>query len=191
MEQAIKNEGRDVHNPRFHADRLPGEKAPGAIAQAVGASFFSLLELVPRENVTLKPEEEAYIGESKRDSIRFIKGQLEYNQLTNFAQNMLPEMVEKLVRRNEPRFVEFFNKGHAVTPRMHQFQLIPGIGKKHLIDMLDERRKKPFESFKELVERVKFFPDPVKIIVRRVLEELKDEQKYYLFVSPPRRRNQF
>lgn len=168
----------------------PERRHPEPIAQAVGTSYFSLLELVPRENINLKPEEEAYIGEGKRDKIRFIKGQLEYSQLTNMAQNMLADVIEALVRKNEAMFVEFFNKGHAITPRMHQFQLVPGIGKKHLIDMLDERRKKPFESFRDLSERVKFFPDPVKIIIRRILDEMKGDQKYYLFVFPPRKRNQ-
>lgn len=170
--------------PTGYPDRRHAEP----VAQAVGDSFFSLLELVPRENVNLKPEEEVYIGEGKRDKIRFIKGQIEYRQLTNYAQNILAEIVEKLARKNEQRFVEFFNKGHAVTPRMHQFQLLPGVGKKHLIDMLEERRKKPFESFKDISERVKLFPDPLKIIVRRVLEELQGNEKYYFFTTPPRRR---
>lgn len=170
--------------PTGYPDRRHAEP----VAQAIGASFFSLLELVPRETVTLKPEEEVYIGEGKRDKIRFIKGQLEYNQLTNFAQSTLPDIVDKLVRNNEQRFVEFFNKAHAVTPRMHQFQLLPGVGKKHLLDLLEERRKKPFGSFKDISERAKLFPDPAKIIIRRILDELHGKEKYYLFTQPPRRR---
>lgn len=166
----------------------PDRRHPEPIAQAIGTSFFSLLELVPRENVNLKPEEEVYIGEGKRDKIRFIKGQLEYRQLTNFAQNVVSEIIESLVKRNEARFVEFFNKGHAITPRMHQFQLLPGVGKKHLIDILEEKRKKPFENFKDISERVKLFPDPMKIIMRRVLEELRGDEKYYLFAPAPRRK---
>lgn len=168
--------------PNGYADRRHTEP----IAQAIGTSFFSLLELVTRENVSLAQEEEVYIGEGKRDKIRFIRGQLEYRDLTSMAKNMLPEMVEKLVRKNEQRFVEFFNKGTIVTPRMHQFQLLPGVGKKHMIDILAER-KKPFASFTDISERVKLFPDPVKIIVRRVLQELEGDEKYYLFAIRQRR----
>ena len=166
-----------------YADRRRTEP----IAQAMGTSFFSLLELVSRENINLAPGEEVYIGEGKRDKIRFIRGQLEYRDLTNMAKNMLPEVVEKLVLQNEQRFVEFFNKGTVVTPRMHQFQLLPGVGKKHLMDILDERSKKPFTSFANISERVKLFPDPVKTIVRRVLQELEGEEKYYLFAVRQRR----
>jgi len=169
--------------PNGYSDRRHTEP----VAQAIGTSFFSLLELVTRENISLIQEEEVYIGEGKRDKIRFIRGQLEYRDLTSMAKNMLPEMVEKLVRKNEQRFVEFFNKGTIVTPRMHQFQLLPGVGKKHMIDILAERSKKPFISFTEISERVKLFPDPVKTIVRRILQELEGEEKYYLFAMRQRR----
>lgn len=170
--------------PNGYADRRHNEP----IAQAIGTSFFSLLELIARENVTLNQEEEAYIGEGKRDKIRFIRGQIEYRDLTNMAKNLLPEIVEKLVLKNEARFVEFFNKGTIVTPRMHQFQLLPGVGKKHMIDILDERSKRPFASFADISERVKLFPDPVKTIVRRVLQELEGDEKYYLFAIRQQRR---
>ena len=158
------------------------------VAQAMGTGFFTLLELVPRDGVTLRPEEEVYIGEGKRDKVRFIKGQLDYRDLTNQARSILPEIAEQLIKGNEQRFVEFFNKGTIVTPRMHQFQLLPGIGKKHLMDILEERRKKPFESLSDLSARVKLFPDPIKAIVRRVLDELQDDEKYYLFVAKHRKR---
>jgi putative nucleotide binding protein len=147
-----------------------------------------LLELVPREGVNLAPEEEAYIGDGKRDKIRFIRGQVEYRDLTTMAKNVLKDVVEKLVNKNEKRFVDFFNKSSTVTPRMHQFQLLPGVGKKHLSDILDERRKKPFENFNDIHERVKLFPDPVKSVVARILLELEGNEKYYLFVYRPQKR---
>lgn len=165
--------------PSGYADRRQAEP----VAQAMGTNFFTLLELVPREGISLKPEEEVYIGDGKRDSVRFIKGQIEYRDLTNYARNLLLPVIEKIVKSNEKRFVEFFNRSTIITPRMHQFQLLPGVGKKHLSDILDERRKKPFESFADMAARVKLFPDPVKTVVRRVADELQNEEKYYLFVA--------
>jgi len=169
--------------PSGYADRRHAEP----IAQAIGTSFFTLLELVPRENISLNSEEEVYIGEGKRDKIRFIKGQIEMKNLTNYALNVLPDMVEGIIKQNEKRFVDFFNKATIITPRMHQFQLLPGVGKKHLMDILDERKKKPFESFSDLSERVKLFPDPVKILAKMVLTELEANEKYCLFTMPKRR----
>ena len=169
--------------PHGYPDRRHAEP----IAQVIGTSFFTLLEVIPREDINLRQEEEVYIGEGKRDKIRFIKGQMNYRDLTNQAQRILSEMVEKLVKSNESRFVEFFNKGTVITPRMHQFQLLPGIGKKHMMDILEER-KKPFESLQDLAARVKLFPDPLKTIVRRVLDELQNDEKYYLFVAKSKKR---
>ena len=157
------------------------------IAQAIGKNFFSLLELIPKEGIELKSESEVYIGEGKRDDIRFIRGKISYDELTNVSQSLLPEIVEIIIKDNEKAFVDFFNKSYMITPRMHQLQLLPGVGKKHLLEMLDVRRKKPFESFDDLIKRVKLFPDPIKILVRRVMDELKGNEKYYLFTRPKKR----
>jgi putative nucleotide binding protein len=167
----------------FLPNGYPDSRHAEAIAQAVGTSFFSLLELVPRETVSLKTQEEVYIGEGKRDKIRFIRGQMAYNELTNMARTLLPEVIEELVNKNQKRFVDFFNKATIITPRMHQFQLLPGVGKKHLVDILDARRKKPFESFDDIRNRVKLFPDPMKTVVRRVVDEIEKDEKYNLFVN--------
>jgi putative nucleotide binding protein len=170
----------------FLATGYPDRRKTEPIAQAIGTGFFSLLEVVPRENIKLQSEDEAYIGDGKRDKIRFIRGQIGYNDLTNMARDVLQETIEKLVRRNESKFVEFFNKATIITPRMHQFELLPGIGKKHVSDLIEERRKKPFENFGDIETRVKLVPDLVKTLVKRVISELKGEEKYYIFTPRPR-----
>jgi len=160
----------------------PGRRHAEPIAQAIGFNF-SLLELVPKEGITLKPEEEVYIGEGPRDKIRYIKGVLDYGNMTSYSKGLLPQIVEKLVRQQEFKFVEFFNKAKTITPRLHQLQLLPGLGKKHVIDFLDERKKGPFTSYQDILQRVRLFPDPIKCIVRRILQEYETEEKYYIFTS--------
>ena len=63
-------------------------------------------------------------------------------------------------------------------------ELIPGIGKKTMWTILEERRKKPFESFEDIRNRSKA-PDPVVAITERIVRELRGEERYYLFVDPP------
>jgi putative nucleotide binding protein len=169
--------------PTGYPNRRRGEP----IAQAIGTTYFSILELVPKEGISLKPEEEVYVGDGKRDKVRFIKGQLDYDELTNMAQSLLPELVEKLIVKNEKRFIEFFNKATIITPRMHQFELLWGVGKKNLMEILDERKKKPFDGFTDLSARVKLFSDPVKPLSKRVMDELRGNEKYYLFTPRPKR----
>jgi len=64
-------------------------------------------------------------------------------------------------------------------------ELLPGIGKKLMWAIIDERKKGKFGSFRELVERVKGLHTPEKIITHRVIQELKDNQiKYRVFTTP-------
>ena len=63
---------------------------------------------------------------------------------------------------------------------MHTFELLPGIGKKYMWQIVNEREKKPFTNFIDIQERTGL-PDPVKMIVKRILEELTTDQKYCIF----------
>ena len=83
--------------------------------------------------------------------------------------------------------MEFFNKATPITTRLHSLELIPGIGKKHMWDIINERKKKPFESFEDLQKRIRLLPDPKKGIVQRISSELQESDRYYLFVMPPKR----
>lgn len=161
----------------------PGARHSIPIAQAVGTSFFSLLELIPKEGVVLKQEEKVYIGEGKRDKIRQIRRRLTLSQLTNVAHSVLEEILDNLIKENEKRFVEFFNKAGTVTPRLHQLELLPGIGKKYVEKIIANR---PYTSFEDLKKKTDIH-DPMKIIRERILKELEGREKYYLFVAPPSR----
>ncbi len=152
------------------------------IVQAIGTKKFTFLELVPKENTNISLEEEVYVGEEERDKIKYIKKTLEYKNLTTTAKNELENTVETLINKNEDRFIHFFNKASAITIKEHSLELLPGIGKKHMIKILDEREKEEFKSFEDIKERVDLLPDPKKILKERVLEELTTNTKYKLFV---------
>jgi putative nucleotide binding protein len=170
--------------PRGHAS---GRQEP--LAEVIGDKYFSLLEVVVRRDVELKPGDKVYIGESKRDKIDHIKRRIPVNELSSYAKSELPFVVEKLVKENEPRFVNFFNTAQPISTRYHQLELIPGIGKKHLWDIIDERKKSPFTSFDDIKKRIKLMPDPANAIIKRVMEELENEDvRFRLFVAGPTKR---
>jgi len=66
---------------------------------------------------------------------------------------------------------------------MHAMELIPGIGKKLMWQILEQRERQPFNGFEDLQERVNI-TDPVKLLARRVLKELSEEEKYMIFTRP-------
>jgi putative nucleotide binding protein len=157
-----------------------------AIAQSIGKENFTLLELVPRKGIFLQPFASVYIGEAKRDQIHHINGRMSTNRLTHTAKSELIHVVEELVKKHEARFIEFFNKAQPVSTRMHVLELLPGVGKKHMQEIVDERRVAPFKSFEDIRARVKLMPDPVTTIVKRILSELEGTEKHhYLFVDRP------
>ncbi|WFO76303.1 DUF655 domain-containing protein [Desulfurococcaceae archaeon MEX13E-LK6-19] len=153
------------------------------VAQAIGTRFFTLLEVEPYPGVDLRPGEKVELD--RESKIKRIIGRISYDDLTSTAKDNLEGIVRKIVEENEKVFVDFFNKAGPITLKLHTLELLPGIGKKTMKLILDERRKKPFESFQDIQERVKL-SDPVKTIVDRILVELRGEDKYYLFIKPPR-----
>lgn len=154
-----------------------------AIVQAMGSKKFTLLELVPKKGVSLQPTQEVYIGEGKREEIHHITGKLSIDKLTRTARKELEFVVEDLVRKDEKRFVDFFNKAQPLTTRMHQLELLPGLGKKHMWEIIEARKDKEFENFADLKKRVKLMPDPEKAIIKRILNELEGKEKHKLFAD--------
>jgi len=153
------------------------------IAQAIGKHYFVLMELVPKKGSFLQPHEEVYIGEGKRDKVHHIFGRVPYDKLTQTARSELDFILKELVDENEEKFVAFFNKAGPINTRRHQIELIPGIGKKHMWELLEARKEAEFKNFEDIKKRVKLMPDPEKAVIRRILIELKGEDKHNLFVG--------
>lgn len=153
------------------------------IAQAIGKQRFVLLELVPKKGIHLQPYEEVYIGEGKRDKIHHIIGRLTPDKLTQTAKAELELVIKDIVKKDQQRFINFFNNAQPLSTRMHQLELLPGLGKKHMWEILEARKEKPFENFEDIKKRVKLMPDPEKSVIRRILKEISGTEKHRVFVD--------
>ncbi len=152
----------------------------GALIQCVGEEFFTILEALVKEGLMLKPGDRVYVGKSSREEVTYIIGRISFDELTASAKAELPGVISKIVAIREKWFVNFFNTTRAITPRMHALELVPGIGKKYMWQVINERQRKPFENFEDLQKRTEL-PNPVKLITKRVMEELEGDSKYRLF----------
>jgi putative nucleotide binding protein len=152
----------------------------GALVQLVGEEFFTLLEALVKEGVILKPYDRVFVGKDAREEITYIIGRIGFEELTASAKMELQTVIGRIVLNREKWFVDFFNNARAVTPRMHALELLPGIGKKYMWQVINEREKRPFDNFDDLQKRTEL-PNPVKLIAKRVLEELAGDSKYRLF----------
>ena len=152
------------------------------VVQAIGQTLFTLLELAPKPGVQLKIGDKVYIGDGKRDEIQFIKRAIWPDKLTIDAKDELSYVLVELVEDREEEFVKFFNNAGGITIRKHALELIPGIGKKYLKDLLNQRDEKFFESFEDIAQRCSFLSNPQKAISERILQEMNDQEDFKLFV---------
>ena len=129
------------------------------IAQGIGDKFFTLLEFHPKPFVTLSQGEKVCISfrfKELRDKVEYVWGEpLLYDDLSAVAKTYLPEAIKTIVKEKEKVFVTFFNIAAPLTIKLHALELIPGIGKKTMWLILEERRRREFESFEDLKERGK------------------------------------
>ena len=166
--------------PRGKSEVIKGREGP--MVEAIGEERLTLLELLAMENQNFDLGERVKIGKEGREKIVSVLGKLAYEELTPEAKASLPAVVESVVKGNEAKYVAYFNELQPLTPRLHGLELIPGIGKTFMKEILEMREMRPFAGFSDIQERVGL-RDPAKMIARRIVEELAGESHIALFVK--------
>lgn len=167
-----------------YADAFMSFKKSKPVIQLVNTHDFSLIEATLREPVSLKIQGKFDVNYKSNPVVERIR-RLRYDKLTTTAKSELEFAVESLIKQNEEKYVKFYNAAQPISTRMHVFELLSGIGKKHMWAIIEERKNKPFESFEDFKERMKL--DPLAPLVKKVLEEIEGKAKHYIFVpqKPP------
>lgn len=165
------------------SDNRPPHQKP-ALAYALGEDDFRLYELRIAEDADLSIGDRIVVKPEPDDDLVDHVREIGFEGLTRNAQGELEYAVEELIERDERRFVDFYNEAGPITLRLHQLNLLPGIGKKLRNNILDERKRGPFESFEDVEERVSGLHRPREVLAERIMEELRDDDlKYKTFVG--------
>ena len=163
-------------------DRPQYERSP--VAFAVGEADFRLVEAALTDDAGVNIGDRIEIdpsGENVED-LRTAG----YDELTSTAESELEHATNAIIDADTRRFVDFYNDAQPITTRLHVLNLLPGIGKKLRNNVLDERKRKPFESFGDVEERVSGLHSPREVLVERIVEELREEDlKYRVFARRP------
>ena len=138
--------------PRGKSVVIEGREGP--MVQAIGEDRLTLLELLAMENQDFEAGEKVKIGKEGREKIVSVLGKLTYDELSPEAKGSLPVVVEALVKENEPKYVAYFNDLQPLTPRLHGLELIPGIGKTFMKEIVGLREIQRFTSFDDVQKRV-------------------------------------
>ncbi|HDI10125.1 MAG TPA: DUF655 domain-containing protein [Euryarchaeota archaeon] len=170
--------------PEGHLDENTPFYRREPIIQVIGEKYFTLLELSPKSGARVLPHDRLYIGRDRerREKVDKVKRRISYEELSSNAKFELPYVLEEIVSENEDKFLRFFNEAGPITTRFHQLELLPGIGKKKMWKIIEERKKGPFKSFDDLSSRVPNLSDPKKMIAERIVMELQGKDKYRIFV---------
>jgi putative nucleotide binding protein len=163
---------------RSDDDRPQHRKEP--LAYLMGLADFELYECVVADPSAVSIGDRFAVDADVFETVR----RIDYADLPSGAASELEYAVADLVAENEQRFVDFYNEAQPISLRLHQLNLLPGIGKKLRNGILDSRDRRPFESFEDLEARVDGLHNSEKILVERIIEELReDDLKYRNFVG--------
>jgi len=161
-------------------DKPSWTKTP--IAQVLTFPDFVLYEVKMNRDSDIKVQEkntyEEFLNQNK---LREVVKKIDYKDLTNTSKALIQPILEKEILNYEEEFINFFNHSTSITPRMHALKLLPGIGQKHMWEILEARQKQNFTTFQDISDRTST-SNPVKQIALRIIKELQREGvKYYLF----------
>ncbi len=168
--------------PRGRSDDERPQYQKEPLVLGVDTETFVLYEL------TLEEEESKSIGDEVKitrdnESVRSVS-RIKYDKLSRGAMSELEHVIREVIAEEEDRFVEVYNSAGPISLRLHQLNLLPGIGDKLRDTILEERDREPFQSLTEIESRISGLHDPVEILVERILEEIRDDDvKYKLFVT--------
>lgn len=164
-----------------YIDIVSGRRIGKLVVQVIGEKVFMFFEVILK--IDFMFYERVFIGKGNRDKILFINKRIFYDEFIDIVKVEFLYVVEEIVKNNEERFVQFFNMVLLIINRFYSFEFLFGIGKKYMWEIIEERQREFFKSFEDLKQRVKGFFDFVKMIVKRIVDEFQDKDRYKLFVG--------
>jgi len=155
--------------------------AKNSIAQVLTFPDFVLYEVKVNKHSRIQVQEQkTYEDFLKEDKLGDVLKKIDYDDLTSTSKALIQPILEKEVLKYEEEFINFFNNSTSITPRMHALKLLPGVGQKHMWEILEARGRQKFTTFQDIADRTSI-SHPTKLIANRIIKELQRDVKYYLF----------
>ena len=169
----VLTEGRADGKRRFRRE---------PVVYGLGIEEFKIFDMKPMPDAIISIGDRCYIGKEteERTQIDHVRARVNYRELTHTAQSELGFVLDDVVSENEEKFIKFYNHAGPISRRYHSLELIPGLGKKTMNLIVQNR---PYTGFRQMEEKIPNFRNPEKYISQRIENEIKEtDQKYRLFV---------
>ena len=120
--------------------------------------------------------QQIYVGvdAAKRTAVGEILGMARLDRLSNVARADLPLVTQVFIEENQQHFIKsFFNIAGPLSLKQHAFELLPGVGKKKALQMVEIRGSSGFSSFNQLNEACAI--DAADLLAKRFVAEIEDK----------------
>ena len=161
-------------------DKPSWSKTP--ISQVLTFPDFVLYEVKCNKESEIKVQQKGTYEEFlNQNKLREVIKKIDYKDLTSTSKALIQPILETEVLNYEEEFINFFNNSTSITPRMHSLKLLPGVGQKHMWEIIEARNRQKFNTFQDISDRTSM-SHPAKQVAMRIIKELQREGvKYYLF----------
>lgn len=167
--------------PHGHVGDEKPSWARKPVAQVLTFPDFVLYDVEFNKDSELKVQDkDTYSNFRNANKLGKVLRKIDYEDLTNTSKALIQSILEKEIKNYEDLFVNFFNKSTSITPRLHALKLIPGIGQKHMWEIIEARDRQEFVTFQDIADRTSI-SKPAKQIALRIIKELQRDVKYYIF----------
>ena len=142
---------------------------------ALGESKMMLGRYAGKNSATAVGER-IYVGvdSNKRTEIGEILGMAKMDRLSGSAISDLPLVTQMFVEENQEHFIKaFFNIAGPLSLKQHAFELLPGIGKKKALQIVEIRGSSGFSSLEQLNESCAI--DAAELLAKRFVAEIEDK----------------
>jgi putative nucleotide binding protein len=153
-----------------------------SLVQVITLPDFVLYEVRFNRDSDIKVQEKDTYGNFRKENkLGDVLRKINYDDLTNTSKALIESIIENAVKEYEDLFINFFNNSTSITPRLHALKLLPGIGQKHMWEIIEARERQEFNTFQDIIDRTSI-SSPEKVIAQRIIKELQREGiKYYIF----------
>ena len=146
----------DPRAPRNAVDPLEGEvschvldhEANGVIVAITDAKLHTI-NLRAQSSVPNQPTGTS-IRLDDQSIIAEVSGLARYRNISTHAQNSLAEVITKIILENPEPYLSFYNRAGNLSLKMHAFAILPGIGNKKALEMVDLRGRDGWDDFAKL-----------------------------------------
>ncbi|MDP6640643.1 MAG: DUF655 domain-containing protein [Candidatus Poseidoniaceae archaeon] len=168
----------DPRSARRQEDPLEGETQCRVLDHEFSGLIFAITES-RLQCIRIRPQSSADMQTSGTilsldDSsiIKDVLGTVRYRNLSATGQEMLGEVIHGIIVDNPDPYLAFYNLAGNLSLKMHAFALLPGIGNKKALEMVDLRGRNGWDDFTTLDSDCNI--DAAKLLSERLAKEIAD-----------------